>query len=125
MGAKSKKSKPVNQLADVSGLIADFQLLDAATQRTDFTQSDTWRIFRIMGEFVHGIEVLSKVGPGVVIFGSARTKRSDPYYKAAMKTAEILARLRRAFPCPFRRVCHLMTLSECKGSRLGTPSLLR
>ena len=35
---------------------------------------DTWRIFRIMGEFVEGFERLSEIGPSVSVFGSARTK---------------------------------------------------
>ena len=53
---------------------------------------DTWRIFRIMAEFVEGFEVMSQVGRAVSIFGSARTQPDDPYYKAAEKTAALLAR---------------------------------
>lgn len=70
----------------------DFILLDSAWQRPDFTQTDTWRVFRIMGEFVHAFEVLSRVGPAVCFFGSARLKQENPYYQAAEETAEILAR---------------------------------
>lgn len=44
---------------------------------------DSWRIFRIMAEFVEGFETMSKVGPAVTIFGSARTHNTDPFYKAA------------------------------------------
>jgi len=36
--------------------------------------NDSWAIFKIMGEFVNGYEKLSKIGPCVSIFGSARTK---------------------------------------------------
>src|SRR6266581_1554812 len=52
---------------------------------------DSWRIFRIMAEFVEGFETMSRVGQAVTIFGSARTKPSDPYYKAAEETARLLA----------------------------------
>jgi uncharacterized protein (TIGR00730 family) len=53
---------------------------------------DTWRIFRIMAEFVEGFEVMSPVKRGVSIFGSARTRPDDPYYKAAEETARQLAK---------------------------------
>jgi hypothetical protein len=48
---------------------------------------DSWRIFRIMAEFVEGFEVMAPVGQAVSIFGSARTKPDDPMYKAAEETA--------------------------------------
>jgi uncharacterized protein (TIGR00730 family) len=49
----------------------------------DFTSKDTWRIFRIMAEFVEGFETLSKIPPAVAIFGSARAlPESEPYRKA-------------------------------------------
>lgn len=54
--------------------------------------TDVWRIFRIMSEFVEGFEEMSKVGPAVSIFGSARTKPEDPYYKAAEETARLLVK---------------------------------
>ncbi len=53
----------------------------------DFTTQDTWRIFRIMAEFVEGFEELSKVGRCVTLFGSARVKEDDPHYQLAQKTA--------------------------------------
>ncbi len=53
---------------------------------------DTWRVFRIMAEFVEGFEVLATVGKAVTIFGSARTRPDDPYYQAAQKTAGLLAK---------------------------------
>jgi len=58
----------------------------------DFRQEDTWRVFRIMAEFVEGFETLSKVGPAASIFGSARAKQRSPEYKKAVRTAELLAR---------------------------------
>ena len=42
--------------------------------------NDSWAIFKIMGEFVNGFERMSKIGPCVSIFGSARTKPNDKYY---------------------------------------------
>ncbi len=50
---------------------------------------ESWRVFRIMAEFVDSIETLSDVHNAVTIFGSARVKPDDPYYKKA----ELLARL--------------------------------
>ena len=58
----------------------------------DFTTEDPWRVFRIMGEFVDGFETLSKVGPAVSIFGSARTKRGSKYYKLAERIATLLVK---------------------------------
>jgi uncharacterized protein (TIGR00730 family) len=53
---------------------------------------DLWRIFRIMAEFTEGFEELSPIGPAVSIFGSARAKKNDKYYKLAEKTAALLAK---------------------------------
>ncbi len=58
----------------------------------EFAGVETWRVFRIMSEFVEGFEALREVGPAVSIFGSARMKRSEWAYQAAMKTAEALSR---------------------------------
>ncbi len=57
-----------------------------------FTKEDPWRVFRIMAEFVDSFEILSQVGPAVTIFGSARTKPDDPYYRAAVTMGKELAR---------------------------------
>ena len=58
-----------------------------------FTREDPWRIFRIMAEFVDSFEELSRLEPSVTIFGSARTKAQDPWYK---KTVQLGRRLGRA-----------------------------
>jgi len=50
--------------------------------------NDSWAIFKIMGEFVNGYEKLSKIGPCVSIFGSARTKPDHKYYKLAIEVAQ-------------------------------------
>ena len=57
----------------------------------EFTTQDPWRVFRIMSEFVDGFETMSKVGPAVSIFGSARTPRSHRDYARARKLAGMLA----------------------------------
>ena len=51
---------------------------------------DSWQIFKIMAEFVQAFETLSKIGPCVSIFGSARTKPGNIYYKMAEEIAEKL-----------------------------------
>lgn len=53
---------------------------------------DSWRIFRIMAEFVEGFEVMAPLGKAVSIFGSARTRPDDKYYLAAEETARLLAK---------------------------------
>src|SRR3989440_8834634 len=69
----------------------DEQLLE--TPRPDeFTHTDTWRVFRIMGEFVEGFDELATVTRGVSIFGSARIKADNPFYAAAQETAGLLVR---------------------------------
>ena len=56
-----------------------------------FIREDPWRIFRIMAEFVESFETMSKVGPAVTIFGSARNRPDDPYYLAALELGRKLA----------------------------------
>src|SRR3989440_9302134 len=57
-----------------------------------FIKEDPWRIFRIMAEFVDSFEILSQLGPGVTIFGSARTARTEPAYAATVELAHGLAK---------------------------------
>ena len=65
---------------------------DPTYSHRDQLGNDSWRIFRIMAEFVEGFEVMADVGTGVSIFGSARTKPSDPFYQQAEETARLLAK---------------------------------
>ena len=58
----------------------------------DFTNSDPWRVLRIQAEFVEGFDALSKIGPAVSIFGSARTVPGTTYYEAARITAQLLVK---------------------------------
>jgi len=61
------------------------------SEGTTFIREDPWRIFRIMAEFVDSFQTMSQVGPAVTIFGSARTKPADKYYRAALEIAKGLA----------------------------------
>ena len=58
---------------------------------TDFTHEDTWRVFRIMAEFVEGFEDLAHIQPAVAVFGSARTRPRHPHYKLTRRLAAALA----------------------------------
>ena len=57
-----------------------------------FIREDPWRIFRIMSEFVDSFQTMSQVGPAVTVFGSARTKPTDPYYRSALEIGKGLAK---------------------------------
>ena len=57
----------------------------------DFTNQEPWRIFRIMSEFVEGLETLSKLGPAVTVFGSARFGPESPYYEMTRSVGRELA----------------------------------
>lgn len=71
----------------------DEQLLaQVPRERRAFTRTDSWRVLRIMGEFVEGFDTLSDVYNAVTVFGSARTTPDDPYYDKAVETARLLAR---------------------------------
>ncbi len=63
----------------------DKKIREKLKQKTwnEIKTNDSWAIFKIMSEFVEGYERLSKVGPCVSIFGSARTKPEEKYYKLA------------------------------------------
>ena len=87
MAETKNKDEEVQQGRQVT---QDEQLLESP--RADaFTHTDTWRVFRIMGEFVEGFDELATITRGVAIFGSARTPADNPYYAAAQETAALLA----------------------------------
>ena len=58
----------------------------------DLKLSESWRLFRIMGEFVEGVESLYELGPAVSIFGSARIPPTDPVYQKAERIAELFVK---------------------------------
>ena len=59
---------------------------------SDFTNQEPWRIFRIMSEFVDGLETLAQVGPAVSVFGSSRLRPNTPYYDMGRRLGEELVR---------------------------------
>jgi uncharacterized protein (TIGR00730 family) len=58
----------------------------------DIKSNDSWSIFKIMSEFVEAYDRMARIGPCVSIFGSARTKEENPYYKESVALAEKLAK---------------------------------
>ncbi|MBX3289346.1 MAG: TIGR00730 family Rossman fold protein [Acidobacteria bacterium] len=66
-------------------------LLRSPEPADDYTTSDSWRVFRIMSEFVDGFDSLATITRGVSVFGSARTREDDPMYIAAQETSRLLA----------------------------------
>ncbi len=67
----------------------DRKIREKLAQKTwnEIKTNDSWAIFKIMSEFVEGYESLSKIGPCVSIFGSARTKPGDQHYELAEEIA--------------------------------------
>lgn len=63
----------------------DQQIRDKFRQKdwNEIKTNDSWMLFKLMAEFVNGFEAMSKIGPCVSIFGSARTKQDNKYYKIA------------------------------------------
>ena len=61
-------------------------------QETDWLHMDPWRVLRIQSEFVDGFGALAELGPAVSVFGSARTPRTDPDYKAARRMGRGIAK---------------------------------
>ena len=86
---------PYRHIDDKKLPTEDEQLLESPPPQPPeqlFLKSDSWRVLRIMGEFVWGFDNLADVSDGVTIFGSARTSPIDPYYEKAVETARLLAR---------------------------------
>jgi uncharacterized protein (TIGR00730 family) len=70
----------------------DEKLLGARSMsRPAFLETDTWRVLRILSEFVEGFEALAGVGPAVAVFGSARTLPGSPEYELATRVGAALA----------------------------------
>jgi uncharacterized protein (TIGR00730 family) len=84
-----------NQARVFTPALCEFVVLLSLRPMSDtktFIKEDPWRIFRIMAEFVDSFEALSQIGPSVTVFGSARMKPADPFYKATVDLACGLAK---------------------------------
>lgn len=85
---KAKMKKTNNE--DIQNALDEEHRIRKAFKDKDWAEiksSDSWVIFKVMSEFVEGFEKLSKIGPCVTIFGSARIKSGHPYYKMAEEIA--------------------------------------
>jgi uncharacterized protein (TIGR00730 family) len=95
MSSQNQHRNPALNLAARTGVSTeDERLLESPgpeTPQADFTRSDPWRVFRIMGEFVEGFDTLASVGRAVAVFGSARVPPDNPQYLEAERTARLLA----------------------------------
>ena len=58
----------------------------------ELEKREAWRLFRIIGEFVEGFDVLPQFLPAVTVYGSARVEEDHPYYKLARELSQALAR---------------------------------
>lgn len=70
--------------------------LEYSPTPTNYAHDPTWRIFRIMAEFVEGFTFLAELPQSVTIFGSARFAADNPYYEAARQLGQVLAKERIA-----------------------------
>src|SRR5919204_6737521 len=70
---------------------ADKAFLDRPVFEELTHHADPWRVLRILSEFVEGFDALADVGSAVTVFGSARTPREDPLYRAGIKLGRALA----------------------------------
>src|SRR5205823_13325131 len=85
-------NKSLNRSTRMGAPTEDEELLKRpAPSPADFTRSDTWRVLRIMGEFVSGFDTLASLGAAVTIFGSARVTEADPMYHSAERLATLLS----------------------------------
>src|SRR5690554_4964209 len=65
------------------------KIKESFTQKSwnEIKSNDSWGIFKVMSEFVNGYEKMGRIGPCVSIFGSARTRSDQKYYKLAEEIA--------------------------------------
>ncbi len=81
---------PGQRPVPVAGQPTEDERLLGAPAVKDFTETDPWRVFRILGEFVEGFDALSHVTRAVAVFGSARSRRNQREYQAAVRTTQLL-----------------------------------
>jgi uncharacterized protein (TIGR00730 family) len=84
--------RPIDRsLTEDELLFARFESAEERERANQLRISDSWRVLRIMGEFVWGFDNLASIRDGVSIFGSARTRPGSPYYVEAVRVARLLA----------------------------------
>ena len=74
---------------DLSNMSEEERIREAITPKdwNEIKSHDSWSVFKIMSELVEGYEKMARIGPCVTIFGSARSKISNRYYKLAEEIA--------------------------------------
>ncbi len=87
----TRRDQELNRGTRLGKPTEDERLLETREKMPDFTDTDPWRVFRIMGEFVEGFDTLAHIYPAVAIFGSARVTREDPMYQMARDVARRLS----------------------------------
>lgn len=87
-----RDNRELNLVPRAGRRMEDEELLspDVREDPAAFTQTDPWRVMRIMSEFVAGFDTLAAIAPAVTIFGSARVVEDDPMYQAARELAHRL-----------------------------------
>jgi uncharacterized protein (TIGR00730 family) len=75
-------------------LTSEDHIREAITPKNwnEIKTTDAWSVFKVMAELVDGFENLAKIGPCVSIFGSARAKPTDKYYRMAEEMAYLLVK---------------------------------
>lgn len=93
MSTKKKPEILAPDMDPAAKLVCRLPLASDEEQRDQPTRlyEITWRIFRIMAEFVEGFQFLSESSREVTFFGSARTKKTDHWYKEGVKLGRLLA----------------------------------
>lgn len=95
---ESADDRTPNEASDREGQLTEDERLLQSTpagiphlvRRQDRVNKDSWRMFRILGEFVEGFDALSDLGPAVSFFGSARVSDQDPTYQQCVETARLI-----------------------------------
>lgn len=85
------EAKKLEEKTDYWQLTDDEVLLRSPEPDDDYKTSDSWRVFRILGEFVGGFDSMATITKGVSVFGSARTAEDNEFYQAAVETGRLLA----------------------------------
>lgn len=67
------------------------KIVKSGASRDSFVARETWKIFKIMSEFVDAFEELKEIGPAVTLWGSSRAKRNSKYYRLTQETTKAIS----------------------------------